>query len=138
MKLTHVLLLSASLLPFQAHAMDSNERDISDYSVISKKLRDKTSKNQHSAAQAQQIKEDLLKVEREIGKFPVELLSGKKVFLLGTTGAGKSTLVNLLVKNNLKADARGRLDTQDPVQGSEIGRDGRPQYQTASKDQKFV
>lgn len=41
--------------------------------------------------------------------------------MLGTTGAGKSTLLNLLVKNNLEVDKKGRLDTKDPVKGSEIG-----------------
>ena len=90
---------------------------------LNRQLRELNAKNQNSASQAQQLKEDLLEAERKIEKFPVELLSGQKVFLIGTSGAGKSTLLNLLAKDNLTVDENGRLDTLDPVKGSEIGHD---------------
>jgi hypothetical protein len=47
-----------------------------------------------------------------------------KVIILGPTGSGKSTLLNYLAERPLVADARCRLNTVDPVPGSEIGHGG--------------
>lgn len=101
-------------------AMDPNEKfDDSNNSIVS--TRSKTKKSQDSALQVQQIKKGILKAQREMAKVPAELLQGEKVFLLGTAGAGKSTLLNFLVGKKIDVDDCGRLDTSDPVKGSEIG-----------------
>lgn len=78
-------------------------------------------KNQPSILQVNQLKEELLKGAREVEQFPSELLSGKKVFLVGPSGAGKTTLFHLLKENTLYADEEGRLDTKERIKGQEIG-----------------
>lgn len=91
-----------------------------DHSVISSKS--KTKKSQHSALQVERIKEDLLNVIR-ITKIKAEQYKGlEQVIVMGTTGSGKSTVINLLAGKNLVAQ-RGKFDTTDPVPGSEIGHD---------------
>lgn len=77
--------------------------------------------SQNSAKKVQRLQQSLLEVQRAIELTPLAYLEKEKVFLIGKTGHGKSTLMNFLVGKKIDVDDRGRLDTSHPVEGSEVG-----------------
>lgn len=71
----------------------------------------------------QALQQSLLDIQRAIKANPAAHLQGERVFLIGITGSGKSTLINFLVGIPLFANEEGQLDAPHPLKGSEIGHD---------------
>jgi energy-coupling factor transporter ATP-binding protein EcfA2 len=107
--LTFLLSQSTSLLAMESDLFESANQ-----------LR--TPKSQHPANQAQRLEALINKGITETEVMLSQHNSSKlKVMVMGRTGTGKSTLINLLAGQNVSVDQKYRICVDEPIQGSEIG-----------------
>lgn len=77
--------------------------------------------HQSTRERISQLQQLLLDVDKEIETIPPEFLAKEKIFLLGKTGSGKSTLTHYLMGDSLFVDELEHLDTNDRIKPPKIG-----------------
>lgn len=76
--------------------------------------------NQDPLNEVKQLQQSLLDIQRALKAHSLPHQDSVTLLLLGLTGSGKSTLMNAFAGKTLNVNASGKLDTDDPLEGSKI------------------